>query len=68
MKCITLMGTLDAGVLHVNRKISILMMLLLLSPGTNKIMLLVSVDSIASGLSFHAGEQGSDSSVKKWDC
>lgn len=68
MKCITLMGTLDAEVLHVNRKISILMMLLLLSPGTNKIMLLVSVDSIASGLSFHAGEQGSDSSVKKWDC
>lgn len=68
MKCITLMGTLDAEVLHVNRKISILMMLLLLSPGTNKIMLLVSVDSIASGLSFHAGEQGSDSSVKKRDC
>lgn len=68
MKCITLMGTLDAEVLHVNRKISILMMLLLLSPGTNKIMLLVSVDTIASGLSFHAGEQGSDSSVKKWDC
>lgn len=65
MKCIALMGTLDSDVLPVNRKISILMLLLLLSPDINKIMLLVSVDSVAGGLlSFRAGEQGSDCSVK----
>lgn len=46
-----------AFILPDNIKIIILMLLLLLSPGINKIMLLVSVDSAAGGLlSFHAGE------------
>lgn len=52
MKCLIVMGTLDSDVLLVNRKISVLMLLLLLSPGINKIMLLVSVDSVAGGLLF----------------
>lgn len=69
MKCITLMGTLDSGVLRtcscVTGKISIAMLLLCLSLGISKIMLLVSVDGVVSGLlSFHAGEQGSGRSVK----
>lgn len=47
------------------RKISIAMLLLHLSLGISKIMLLVSVDGVVSGLlSFHAGEQGSGCSVK----
>ena len=69
MKCIAVMGTLDSGVLrtccHVTGKISIVMLLLRLSLGISKIMLLVSVDSVVSHLlSFHAGEQGSGCSVK----
>lgn len=63
-KCISLMAILDSDVLPVNRKISILRLLRFLTPGINKIMLLVSVDSVAGDLSFHAGEQGSDCSVK----
>lgn len=49
MKCITLVGTLDSDVLPDNRKISILMLLLLLSSVINRILLLVSVDSVAGG-------------------
>lgn len=46
-------------------KISVVTLLLCLSLGISKIMLLVSVDSVASGLlSFHAGEQGVGCSVK----
>lgn len=46
-------------------KISIVTLLLRLTLGISKIMLLVSVDSVASGLlSFHAGEQGTGCSVK----
>lgn len=57
MKRIALLGTLDSDVLPDNRQISVLMLLLLFSPGMNKIMLLVSVDSVSGGLlSFHTGE------------
>lgn len=56
---------LDSDVLLVNRKISILMLPQLLTLGINKIMLLVSVDSVAGDLLwFLAGEQESYCSVK----
>lgn len=69
MKCITVMGTLDSGVLgtccHVTGKISIVTLLLHLSLGISKIMLLVIVDSVVSGLlSSCAGQQGIGCSVK----
>lgn len=51
------MGTLDSDVLPDNRKISILMLLLLLSSVINKIMLLVSVASVAGGFSM-VGSRG----------
>lgn len=64
-KCISLMVILGSDVLLVNRKISILMFLQLLTLGINKIMLLVSVDSVAGDLLwFLAGEQESYCSVK----